>query len=302
MKALVIAESREGQPLENYLEGLSYAKALGAEAALFLVGAAEALPAFAGTLFLAEVAKHLEYNPKGHKALILSAVEQFGADLVIFAHSSYGWDLAPRVAQGLEAAQLSEVVELAEGKPFLPAYNAKLRRQVETSGKLVVTLQGGAFAPLKAGGSPQVTALDTDRQSQVEFLGFEAAAAKELDLTKSEIIVSAGRGVGKAERVQLVRDLAAAIHGDLGASRPVVDAGWVEHSHQVGTTGQSVTPKLYIACGISGAIQHLAGMKGSDFIVAINKDKEAPIGEVADLFCVADLTQFLPILTDKLQG
>jgi electron transfer flavoprotein alpha subunit len=122
-----------------------------------------------------------------------------------------------------------------------------------------------------------------------------------VDLSKAKIIVSAGRGIGKPENVAIIADLARALGGEYGASRPVVDSEWVEHNRQVGTTGQSVAPKLYVACGISGAIQHLAGMKKSEFIVAVNTDKDAPIGEVADVLIVADLKQFIPILTEKLK-
>ena len=118
-----------------------------------------------------------------------------------------------------------------------------------------------------------------------------------LDLTKAEVIVSAGRGIGKKDNIPLIAALAKALGGELGATRPVVDAGWLDHSHQVGTTGQIVHPKLYMACGISGSIQHLAGMKQSDYIVAINKDKDAPIGTVADVLVVADVLQFVPVLT-----
>ncbi len=132
--------------------------------------------------------------------------------------------------------------------------------------------------------------------------GYEAAEKGEVDLTRAEVIVSAGRGVGKPENVDVIAGLARAFGGELGASRPVVDAGWVDHSRQVGTTGQTVAPKLYVACGISGAIQHLAGMKKSGFVVAINKDKDAPIGEVADVLVVADVLQLAPALTAALQG
>ena len=121
-------------------------------------------------------------------------------------------------------------------------------------------------------------------------------------MSKSEVIVSAGRGIGKPENVAMIEELAQALGGDYGASRPVVDSEWVEHNRQVGTTGQTVSPKLYVACGISGAIQHLAGMKKSEFIVAINTDKDAPIGEVADVLVVADLKQFVPALTEKLKA
>ncbi len=121
-----------------------------------------------------------------------------------------------------------------------------------------------------------------------------------VDLGKAEIIVSAGRGIGKPENVEIVADLAQKLGGEYGASRPVVDSEWVDHNRQVGTTGQTVSPKLYVACGISGAIQHLAGMKKSEFVVAINTDRDAPIGEVADVLVVADLKEFIPVLTEKL--
>lgn len=107
--------------------------------------------------------------------------------------------------------------------------------------------------------------------------------------------------VGDEENVALIKDLAQSLEGEYGASRPVVDSEWVEHNRQVGTTGQSVAPKLYVACGISGAIQHLAGMKKSEFIVAINTDRDAPIGEIADVLVVADLKQFVPALTEKIK-
>ena len=151
----------------------------------------------------------------------------------------------------------------------------------------------------KREGTPQLRKLAAEGGGAVEFLGYEPAEKKDVDLAKAEIIVSAGRGVGKKDNVPLIAALAKALGGELGATRPVVDAGWVEHSHQVGTTGQTVSPKLYVACGISGAIQHLAGMKKSDFIVAINKDKDAPIGEIADVLVVANVLQFVPALTAK---
>ncbi|HLO24899.1 MAG TPA: electron transfer flavoprotein subunit alpha/FixB family protein, partial [Geobacteraceae bacterium] len=150
-------------------------------------------------------------------------------------------------------------------------------------------------------GTPRVEKLEVSGSGNVRFIGYEPAESKGVDLGKAEVIVSAGRGIGKKDNVPVIAALAKALGGELGASRPVVDAGWVEHSHQVGTTGQTVSPKLYVACGISGAIQHLAGMKKSDFVVAINKDKDAPIGEVADVLIVADVMQFVPALTARLQ-
>jgi electron transfer flavoprotein alpha subunit len=141
----------------------------------------------------------------------------------------------------------------------------------------------------------------TDVASALQFVGYEPAEKKDVDLTKAKVIVGMGRGVGRKENMAIIADLAKALGGELGASRPVVDAGWLEHSLQIGTTGQTVAPRLYIACGISGAIQHLAGIKKSNFVVAINKDKDAPIGEVADVLVVADVMQFVPALTAKLR-
>jgi electron transfer flavoprotein alpha subunit len=167
----------------------------------------------------------------------------------------------------------------------------------------VVTLQAGAFGLAEPPtGSPEVKEVAAVASGPISFTGYEEAEAGGVDLSKSEVIVSAGRGVGKPENVAIIEDLAKALGGDYGASRPVVDSEWVEHNRQVGTTGQTVSPKLYVACGISGAIQHLAGMKKSEFIVAVNTDKDAPIGEAADVLVVADLKQFIPVLTEKLKG
>ncbi len=301
MKALLVGEYREGQLLEATYELLGFAGQLGADTAMLLVGSSSQLPAYGGTLYLADVAACGEYNPDLHKKLILDTVAKENPDYIVFLHSSYGWDLAPRVAAQLKVAQVSEITGLVDGGFEVGACNAKMRRTVKpATAKAVLTIQAGAFPVTQPGGTPQVQQLSAAGGNGVEFVGYEPAEAKDVDLTRAEIIVSAGRGIGKKDNVPVIAALAKAMGGELGASRPVVDAGWVEHSHQVGTTGQTVSPKLYVACGISGAIQHLAGMKKSDFVVAINKDKDAPIGEIADVLVVADVLQFVPALTAKL--
>jgi electron transfer flavoprotein alpha subunit len=305
MKALLVGEYRQGKLLGSTYETVAFAQKLGAEAVLFAVGSESDLPKFGGKLYLADAATCGEYNPQGHKALLLEVIAKENPDLVVLSHSSYGWDLAPRLAAALKAAQVSEVVDLLDGAFIVPACNAKLRRQVRPKSALtVVTLQSGAFGLTgEPAGSPAVERIEAqEAEGQVEFVGYEVAEKGEVDLTRAEIIVSAGRGVGKPENVELIASLARALGGELGASRPVVDAGWVDHSRQVGTTGQTVSPKLYVACGISGAIQHLAGMKKSAFVVAINKDKDAPIGEVADVLVVADVLQLAPVLTGKIKA
>jgi len=302
MKALLIGEYRQGKLLDSTYELQAFAAQLGAECAMVLVGSAAQAPKFGGKLYLADAAKYGEYNPDLHKKLVLEAVAKEDPDYIVFVHSSYGWDLAPRVASALQAGQVSEVVAVLDGKFEVTCCNAKMRRTVTPkSARTVVTLQAGAFTLHgEPQGTPLLETLElSDLASPVEFIGYEAAERREVDLTRAEVIVSAGRGVGKKDNVPMIAALAKALGGELGASRPVVDAGWVPHSRQVGTTGQSVSPKLYVACGVSGAIQHLAGMKKADFIVAINKDKDAPIGEIADVLVVADVMQFVPAMTAR---
>ncbi len=304
MKALLICEYREGKLLDTSYELAAFADRLGAEKAMVLTGKESEAPRVNAKVYLADVGQYGEYNPDLHKKIVLEAVKRENPDTIVFLHSSYGWDLAPRVAAALKAGQVSEIVSIKEGKFEVGLCNAKLRRIViPQTGKMVLTIQAGAFnVSGEPQGKPQIEKIElTDAASPMEFAGYEPPQKKEVDLAKAEVIVSAGRGVGKKENVATIAALAKALGGELGASRPVADAGWVEHSRQVGTTGQIVAPKLYVACGISGAIQHVAGMKKSEFVVAINKDKDAPIGEVADVLVVADLMQFVPALIAKLK-
>ncbi len=304
MKALLVCEYREGKLLASSYELIAFADKLGADKVMVLIGKEAEAPRVNAKVYMAEAAKYGEYNPDLHKRIVLEASKREDPDYVVFLHSSYGWDLAPRVAAALRAGQVSEITGINEGKFEVGLCNSKLRRIVTPrTDKMVLTIQEGAFSVIgEPQGIAQLEKIDlTDSVSPQEFVGYEPAQKKEVDLTRAEVIVSAGRGIGKKENLAIVAALAKALGGELGASRPVVDAGWVEHSHQVGTTGQIVAPKLYVACGISGAIQHVAGMKKSVFVVAINKDRDAPIGEVADVLVVADVMQFVPALTAKLQ-
>ena len=304
MKALVVCEARGGVALDSAFELLEVASRLGAEPVMVLVGPAGAVPAAAGRLLLAEVERAESYDPGLHRNAVLEAVRREEPDVVLLPHSSYGWDLAPRIAAALRAAQVSELVALAEGGGLeVACCNGKMRRVVQpATPRVVVTVQPGAFPAGGArGGPPSIERIEAAPGAPgVEYLGHEAPSAREVDLARASVIVSAGRGVGKKENVGVVEALARALGGELAASRPVVDSGWVAADRQVGSTGQAVAPKLYVACGISGAVQHLAGMRGAEYVVAINKDRDAPIGEVADVLVVADLLQLLPALTARL--
>lgn len=304
MKTLLVAEYREGKLLGCTSELMAFAKKLEAESAMFLVGSENALPSFTGKLYLADAESCGEYNPDGHKQLLLEVIAKEKPDMVVFSHSSYGWDMAPRIAFALKAAQFSEVVDVVDGVPVLPVCNAKLLRKVAPKTAVtVLTLQGGAFNLTdEPTGTPSIEKIGPAANGTLTFGGYEQAEKGGVDLSKAQVIVSAGRGIGKPENIAMIAQLAQALKGEYGASRPVVDAEWAEHNRQVGTTGQIVSPKLYMACGISGAIQHLAGMKKSEFVVAVNTDKDAPIGEVADVLVVADLKAFVPVLTGKINA
>ncbi|MBU0923592.1 electron transfer flavoprotein subunit alpha/FixB family protein [bacterium] len=302
MKLLLVGEYQEKKLLNVTYDLVGFANKLGAEKVMVASGYESDLPKFDGKLYLANANDVGEYNPSVHKQMILDVVEKENPDVIVFIHSSFGWDLAPRVATALKAAQFTEVIDFKDGSFIVPSCNSKLRRELKAkTNKTVITIQAGAFSPLEEPiGSVSVENITPLGSSNVEFVSYEEAEAKGLDLTKADIIVTAGRGVGKKDNIPIIQALATKLGGELGASRPVADNEWVDHSHQVGTTGQTVSPKLYIACGVSGAIQHLAGMKKSEFIVAINTDKDAPIGEIADVLIVADVLQFVPALTNKL--
>ncbi len=304
MKTLLVAEYRDGELLNSSYELVAFAEQLGADSAMFLIGSKEVLPAYNGTLYLADVDKYGEFNPAVHKQLLLDVIATEQPDMVVFAHSSYGWDLAPRISLALNVAHISEVIDIVDGVPVVPACNAKLRCDVKAkTAQMVLTLQGGAFGlEDHPTGNPTVVPINTEAASEMEFCGYEEAEPGGVDLSKAEVIVSAGRGIGKPENMEMIEGLAKALKGEYGTSRPVVDSEWADHTRQVGTTGQTVSPKLYVACGISGAIQHLAGMKKSEFIVAINTDRDAPIGEVADVLIVADLKEFVPAMTEKINN
>lgn len=304
MKALLVFEHRRGKLLQANSELFSFASGLGAQSSVVLVGEEAFLPAFQGKLYFCDIALCNECDPGLHADIILQAAEKENPDYIVFVHSSYGWDLAPRVAARLGLGQISEITGLSAGKFETACCGGKMRRLMRAAApKAVLTIQPGAFPFTgKSGGKPEVEKLVPGRAgSGLEFTGYEEPEKHEVDLAKAEVIVSAGRGVGKKDNIAAIAELAKSLKGELGASRPVVDAGWLDHNRQVGSTGHIVAPKLYVACGISGATQHLTGMRNSGFILAINKDKDAPISEVADVMVIADVMQFVTALTGQLK-
>jgi electron transfer flavoprotein alpha subunit len=302
VRALLICECRDGVLQDTWRELVTFAGLLNVDTALFLVGTRERVPCVDGRVYLSDSAKYGEYDPEVHTHLVRAALAAERADYIIFLHSSYGWDLAPRVAAALGIAQISAVLAVTDHGFEVGCCGGKMRRCVRPLGyPAVVTIEPGTFAPVDAPeGSPQITEIGVEAARAIDFLGYEAATARDVDLAAADVIVSAGRGIGKEENVALIRSLAEALDGELGASRPVVDAGWIDSGRQVGNTGQNVSPKVYVACGISGAIQHLSGMRRSEFVVAVNTDRNAPISEVADVMAITDVIELVPALIERL--
>jgi electron transfer flavoprotein alpha subunit len=311
---LVVAEIQNGTVREASYELVSFAKKIaegsgrGLKSLVIGSGIGDVASDFAskggGETLVVDNEAVANYNVDGHAAAIRAAVDAADADIVLMSNTPSGWDVAPRIAAGLGAGFISDCFNVeAEGGNLVflrRVFNGKLDARLTSSAdKTVISMQPGATDAFSGSSDGSTTAVEADfSKIRAKFVEIKIAESKGVDLSKADVIVSGGRGLGAPEKfAEVIQPLADALGGAMGASRPVVDAGWLPHEYQVGSSGQVVAPKLYIAAGISGAIQHLVGMKASNFIVAINKDPDAPIFEVADLGVVADLFEIVPALT-----
>jgi electron transfer flavoprotein alpha subunit len=274
------------------------------------------------------------YTPAVMIGVLAPAIAQASPDYVVFPHTYQSVDFVPRLAQHSGAALLPEVTGFtavadapADGAGAnvvwtRPVLGGKLQARVRVrgAGTVLVSVQSGAFSadgvvPAAAASGPsasgperlaaEIRPLPVGAREVLpdrEVLGYEAVAAQQVDLTKADIIVAVGRGVGGADKMGPIEALAKALGAEIGASRPVIDSGWLPRERQIGSSGQNVAPRLYIAAGISGAIQHLVGMKGSSVIVAINKDPGAPIFAVANYGVVGDLHEVVPALVEAVKA
>ncbi len=249
------------------------------------------------------------YTADGFTAGLAELIRDRQFDIVLFPHTYQVRDFAPKLATRFERALLSDVIRLrVEGGQVLVTrqlFQGKLNAEIRPIGSPVfLSLQAGAYAPDAAPNVPVAeeafpVAAETPRQ-QPEAPFREAQRA--VDLSAAQIIVSVGRGIKEKENLSLIEDLAAALGAEIAASRPICDNGWLPMERQVGSSGQTVAPKLYVAIGLSGAIQHIVGMKGAKTIVAINKDENAPIFEIADYGICDDLFDVVPALTAAIQA
>ncbi len=313
-KVLVIADIKQGVLKGSTAQLLSKAKAIGAQAAVVAIGSnleplvPGLVNAGSGTQYLADDPGLELFSAAPYASCVVDAARQFGADLIWFGFSESGKAVAPRVAARLDFACATDITDvMLEGGQLeivRPAITNKVLQRVKIhSGQLVAVVRAGAFEATEGiTGTENVVKLSPpapDLKAVIRQILSEASG--EIDLADANIVVSVGRGARDQAGIDLVKELANDLKAGFGSTRAMVDAGFIPHYKQVGQTGKIVAPTLYMAIGISGAIQHLAGMKGSKVILAVNKDPEAPIFNVADYGIVGDLFEVVPILREELK-
>jgi electron transfer flavoprotein alpha subunit len=323
---LVIAEHRGGKLNRASWEAVAAAQQLAASQPVAIAVLGSNIGSIATELAAAQVQEVVTldspalepYTPDGFTAALQQAIDQLKPSIVVLPHTYQTRDFAPKLAARLDRALITDVtgikLEPRAPSPELrfvrPMFQGKLTADVAPEGPAphIVTVQIGSFradAAAKGASAAPVRALavtiDAAAIRQKPEPPFQEAR-QAVDLSQAERIVSVGRGIKEADKLPVAQGLATALHAELAASRPICDAGWLPMERQVGSSGQTVAPKLYLALGISGAIQHLVGMKGSQTIVAINKDADAPIFEVADYGIVGDLFEIVPAMIEALKA
>jgi electron transfer flavoprotein alpha subunit len=320
---LVIAEQREGKLNRVSLETITAAQAIAAETGWTVEGAVfgSGIAGIAGEIAAKKLAKVYaiesdklqKYTPDGVVAALKDFISQKAPKLVLMPHTYQVRDFAPKLATALKRTLISDAIGFRKDGSKLvfsrQMFQGKFAADVSFACEPphFVTFQAGAFRGDKAEAGSAAAPVETvsvqvpDNAVRNKPDDPFKEAKQAVDLTQAEIIVSVGRGIKEQKNIELAKALADALGGEIAASRPICDAGWLPMDRQIGSSGQTVAPKLYLAVGISGAIQHLVGMKGSRSIIAINKDAEAPIFEIADFGVVGNLFDILPALTEEVK-
>ena len=310
---LVVAEHREGKLNRATLETIAAAQSAGNPVKVAVLGSG--VEGVAKELAAADVAEILavddaalkDYTADGFVLALEQLIGRENPERVFLPHTYQTRDFAPALAARLPRPLVTDCVAVKGNGYVRPMFQGKMQADVAVEGPHLATFQIGAFRAdaMKSGGSAQVkpaaVSIDASKIRQKPEAPFKEAK-QAVDLSQAERIVSVGRGIKGQEHLQLAQQLAQAMGAELAASRPICDAGWLPMDRQIGSSGQTVAPKLYVALGISGAIQHLVGMKGSGTIVAVNKDPDAPIFEVADYGIVGDLFDIVPAMIDALKA
>jgi electron transfer flavoprotein alpha subunit len=317
---LILAEHLEGRlapsTLELVTKGRELAAQSGGAAKAALLGAnvgglAQTLAGYGLEVLHVDDPALAEYTEGGYGQAVRALLASLAPRVVLAAHTSQGYDLAPGLAGAMDLPLVSNCVDVRlEGDKLVVVrrlLNEKVQGEFEVASEkpFVVTLRPGTAKPAEPspGGKVTPTPVTLDAsQIRAKFLGLERPQVSDIDISAADVIVSAGRGIQKKENLPLVEEFAKLLGGVVGASRPLTDLEWLPKTRQVGQSGKTVRPKLYVACGISGAMQHVAGMKDAGLIVAINTDPSAPIFEIAHVGIVGNVLQILPLVIKDLKA
>lgn len=315
----VLAEHRQGVLREVTLEMLTrasgLAEKLGGETVAVLIGSgvdsfAEKLAGYSDKVLFVDDPLFTDYNSEKYQKVLAELIKKYNPGLVMIGHTTQGVDLAPALAVEMNLPFVTDVIDLefVDGKlqPVRQYYQGKVNANFAFKAEppYLITFREATVEAAEPSRQGKIEKVESPLKEEIgyrRFIEYVEAEVGDVDITQSEILVAVGRGIKEEKNMALIEELAKAVKADICGSRAATDAGWLSHDRQVGTSGKTVKPKLYIAIGISGAFQHLAGMKGAKTIVAINKDPDAPIFSVADFAIVDDLFKVLPKLTEKLK-
>lgn len=311
-KIIAIGEIGDGQLKKASREVTSVGKKLAGAVDTVLIGkgasgqAAEVAKHGAGTVYTSEIA---EYSGEAYAKAISNLVKEKGYDIILIPHSWTGRDISSRIATHLETAVISDATEISldgeKVKIKKPVYSGKAYVELKLkSGPQVVTIRPNSQPIEENAGDAKTEEISVDTaNAKAKQVSYNAQKSDRVSLTEADIVVSGGRGIKSGDNFgPMIEELADIVGAGVGATRAVVDAGWVDHTLQIGQTGQTVSPNLYIALGISGAIQHMAGMGSSKYIIAVNKDPDAPIFKVSTFGVVDDLFKVVPVMKEELKN
>jgi electron transfer flavoprotein alpha subunit len=307
MKALLFIETDKEKVLGGSIELISALKELDAEGKAIVVNnkaVAETVADFGVPVTFVDGASDCDTLTE----ILSEIVKEQNPDVVLLANTAMAKDIAPRIAGRVGLGCVSDVTGISkdDGKIIYtrPAYGGTILEHIVVDGTAVVTIRNGSFPKPEAGFKAEATEKTIEVKADVvkaKIIDRVKEISESVNLEEAEVIVSGGRGLGSEENFKLVEELARVLGGVVGATRPAIENGWIPRTHQVGQSGKIVSPKLYIACGISGATQHTSGMSSSNYIVAINKDEEAPIFEIADVSIVGNVNEILPVMIEEMK-
>ncbi len=309
MSIIIIAEHDNKNLSPNTKNVVTAATKIGGEIHILIIGNGDLQNVANSAAKISGVSKILVANNQAFEHFLSEAIAPAIKEIagnynyILSPATTFGKDILPRISALLDIQQISEITEVIDKQTFKrPIYAGNVIATVKTNqAKNIITIRCSTFDKASEGGNAQIENINLSANNNLtQFVKIQKTESARPELTAARIVVSGGRGVGSGENFKIIEALADKLQAAVGASRAAVDAGYVPNDYQVGQTGKIVAPELYVAVGISGAIQHLAGMKDSKVIVAINKDENAPIFEVADIGLVADLFQAVPELTSKL--